>query len=81
MSKYKDEQRKVLTIKPGFVDTPMTQGLALPQLLLATPDQVAADILKAIQKRRDTLYTPWFWRYIMLIIQHIPSAIFKRLSL
>jgi len=71
----------VLTIKPGFVDTPMTQGLALPQLLLATPDQVAADILKAIQKRRDTLYTPWFWRYIMLIIQHIPSAIFKRLSL
>jgi len=71
----------VLTIKPGFVDTPMTQGLALPPLLLATPDQVAADILKAIEKRRDTLYTPWFWRYVMLIIRHIPSAIFKRLSL
>ena len=71
----------VLTIKPGFVDTPMTQGLALPKLLLATPDEVAKDILKAIEKRRDTLYTPWFWRYIMLVIIHIPGAVFKRLKL
>lgn len=71
----------VLTIKPGFVDTPMTQGLALPKLLLATPDKVARDIVKAVEKRRDTLYTPWFWRYIMLIIIHIPGAVFKRLSL
>lgn len=71
----------VLTIKPGFVDTPMTQGLDLPKLLLATPDQVAKDIVKAVEKRRDNLYTPWFWRYIMLIIIHIPGAVFKRLSL
>lgn len=71
----------VLTIKPGFVDTPMTQGLELPKLLLATPDKVASDIVKAVANRRDTLYTPWFWRYIMLIIIHIPGAVFKRLSL
>jgi len=71
----------VLTIKPGFVDTPMTQGLALPKLLLATPDKVARDIVNAVEKRRDTLYTPWFWRFIMLIIIHIPGAVFKRLSL
>lgn len=72
---------QVLTIKPGFVDTPMTQGLALPKLLLATPDEVAMDIVKAVDRRRDTLYTPWFWRFIMLIIIHIPNAIFKRMSL
>jgi decaprenylphospho-beta-D-erythro-pentofuranosid-2-ulose 2-reductase len=72
---------QVLTIKPGFVDTPMTQGLALPKLLLATPDKVATDIVKAVDRRRDTLYTPWFWRFIMLIIIHIPNAIFKRMSL
>ncbi|MDD5389270.1 MAG: SDR family oxidoreductase [Gallionellaceae bacterium] len=72
---------QVLTIKPGFVDTPMTQGLPLPGLLLATPDKVAKDIVHAVEKRRDTLYTPWFWRLIMLIIIHIPGLIFKRLGL
>lgn len=71
----------VLTIKPGFVDTPMTQALSLPKLLLVTPDKVAQDIVRAVEKRRDTLYTPWFWRLIMLIIIHIPGALFKRLGL
>lgn len=71
----------VLTIKPGFVNTPMTQGLALPKLLLASPEKVAKDIVRAIDKRRDNLYTPWFWRYIMLIINHLPESIFKRLGL
>ena len=72
---------QVLTIKPGFVDTPMTQGLVLPTLLLVTPDKVAQDIVKAVAKRRDAIYTPWFWRWIMLIIIHIPGAVFKRLSM
>lgn len=71
----------LLTIKPGFVDTPMTQGLALPGLLLAQPDQVARDIVRALQKRRSTLYTPWFWAPIMMVIRAIPEFIFKRLSL
>lgn len=71
----------VLTIKPGFVDTPMTQGLALPKLLLVTPEKVAQDIVRAVEKRHNTLYTPWFWRLIMLIIIHIPGPIFKRLGL
>lgn len=72
---------QVLTIKPGFVDTPMIQGLALPKLLLVTPDKVAQDIVRAVEKRRNTVYTPWFWRLIMLIIIHIPGPIFKRLGL
>ncbi|MBK8755524.1 MAG: SDR family oxidoreductase [Candidatus Competibacteraceae bacterium] len=72
---------QILTIKPGFVDTPMTQGLALPKLLLATPENVAQDIVKAVEKRRDILYTPWFWRWIILIIICIPDSFFKRLHL
>lgn len=72
---------QVLTIKPGFVDTPMTQGLTLPRRLLATPEKVAQDIVGAVEKRRDVLYTPWFWRLIMLIIIHIPGGIFKRMTL
>lgn len=71
----------VVTIKPGFVDTPMTRGLALPAALLATPEQVAALIVKGINKRSDTLYVPGFWRLIMLIIKNIPNVVFKRLNL
>lgn len=71
----------VLTIKPGFVDTPMTQGLELPRALVVSADKVAGDIVNAIEKRRDTLYTPWFWRLIMLVIIHLPNIAFKRLSL
>ncbi|WP_040262157.1 SDR family oxidoreductase [Pseudomonas massiliensis] len=71
----------VLTIKPGFVNTPMTQGLALPQALVAQPDAVASAILKAIDTRKDVIYTPAFWSLIMLVIRTIPGFIFKRLNL
>ncbi|TFW22238.1 SDR family oxidoreductase [Duganella callida] len=70
----------VLTIKPGFVDTPMTA--AFPKSpLWATPEQVAAAIVRAMDGKRNVLYTPFFWWGIMTIIRHIPEAIFKKLSL
>ena len=71
----------VLTIKPGFVATPMTAGLPLPGPLVATPEKVASNILRAIDKRKDVLYTPWFWSLIMLIIRSVPKPVFKRTSL
>ena len=71
----------VLTVKPGFVDTPMTASFADKGLLWASPDRVAADIVRAMGRRRDVLYTPWFWRWILLIIQHVPERVFKRLKL
>lgn len=71
----------VLTIKPGFVATPMTAELDLPAALTATPEKVAADIEKAIDSCRDVLYTPWFWAWIMRIIRFLPTAIFKRSKL
>ncbi len=71
----------VLTIKPGFVDTPMTEGLDKSGPLWATPDLIAQDIVKAIQKKKNTLYTPWFWFVIMTIIKSIPEFVFKRLKL
>lgn len=70
----------VLTIKPGFVATHMTEGLDLPKRWTAKPDSVAKDILKAISKRQNVLYTPWFWRFIMLMIRWMPEAVFKRLN-
>jgi len=70
----------VVTVKPGFVDTPITWGL--PGLfLVASPDAVARDILSAVEKRKNVIYTPFFWRWILLIIRSIPEAIFKKMSI
>lgn len=69
----------VLTIKPGFVATPMTSHL--PQgPLFAQPSKVAAGIFRAIKKRQDVVYVPSFWALIMLIIRLIPRSIFKKLN-
>jgi short-subunit dehydrogenase len=71
----------VLTIKPGFVDTPMTAAIVKKGLLFATPQGVARGIHRAILARRDVVYLPWFWRFIMCVIRAIPEAICKRMSL
>lgn len=72
---------QVLTVKPGFVNTKMTEGLELNPKLTAMPEEVAKDIYKSQISGKDEIYTKWFWRYIMLIITSIPEKIFKKLSL
>jgi short-subunit dehydrogenase len=70
----------VVTIKPGFVDTPMTA--AFPKgPLWASPERVAQGIVKAIDRRSSTVYLPGFWWPIMFIIRAIPERVFLRLSL
>ena len=71
----------VVTIKPGFVDTPMTANIAKKGLLWAQPDAVARGIVGATARGRDIVYLPGFWRLIMLAIVHIPERVFKRMSL
>ncbi|WP_372838556.1 SDR family NAD(P)-dependent oxidoreductase [Phaeovulum sp.] len=70
----------VVTVKPGFVDTAMTWGLP-GMFLVASPDAVARAILKAVRKRRNVIYAPFFWRWIMLIIRTVPEPIFKKLKI
>ncbi len=72
---------RVLTVKPGFVYTKMTENLTLPAKLTANPKDVAKDIFKAEQSGKDVIYTKWIWKFIMLIIKSIPENIFKRLSI
>jgi len=72
---------RVVTIKPGFVDTPMTAHLKKRGVLWATPDRVARGIVRAMQRGRDEVYLPWFWRAILFVIRHIPERIFKRMRL
>jgi short-subunit dehydrogenase len=71
----------VVTIKPGFVDTPMTAQFANKGALWAQPERIAAGIVAAIDKRRSVVYLPWFWRWTMLVIRHIPEPVFKQLKL
>ncbi|HEX6626173.1 MAG TPA: SDR family oxidoreductase [Pyrinomonadaceae bacterium] len=71
---------RVLTVKPGFVDTRMTYGM--PGLfLVARPASVGAAIVRALERGRDVVYVPWFWRYVMLAVRLIPEPVFKRLKL
>jgi decaprenylphospho-beta-D-erythro-pentofuranosid-2-ulose 2-reductase len=73
---------RVVTIKPGFVRTRLTEGKVNPRSpLLAEPAQVATDIRRAIEGSADVVYTLWFWRPIMAIIRSIPEFVFKRLKL
>jgi decaprenylphospho-beta-D-erythro-pentofuranosid-2-ulose 2-reductase len=70
----------VTTIKPGFVDTPMTQPMK-KSFLFAAPDTVARRIVRASARGEAVVYTPFFWRFIMAIIIHIPECIFRKMSL
>ena len=70
----------VTTVKPGFMDTKMSFGL--PGLFLAmSPESAGKSIYKAIHNRKNVAYVPWFWRYIMLIIRHVPESVFKRMKM
>lgn len=70
----------VLTIKPGFVDTPMTKNFK-KGVLWVSPDYIAGTICQAIDKGKDVIYTPPFWLVIMTAIKLLPEKVFKRMSL
>lgn len=67
----------VLDVRPGWVDTPMTQSLAKGPLW-STPADVARDIVRAIDRGSHVIYTPWFWRPIMRVIRWLPNRLFHR---
>jgi decaprenylphospho-beta-D-erythro-pentofuranosid-2-ulose 2-reductase len=71
---------RVLTVKPGFVDTPMTARFR-KGLLWSTPERVARAVVRAIDRRRTVIYVPWFWRPIMLVVRVLPRAILERLPI
>jgi decaprenylphospho-beta-D-erythro-pentofuranosid-2-ulose 2-reductase len=75
------KQVQVLTVKPGFVDTKMTKGMSLPKRLTAQPEEVAAKIYEAQQKKKNVIYIKWVWRWLMLVIRMIPEWKFKRMSI
>ncbi|WP_455198239.1 SDR family oxidoreductase [Kaarinaea lacus] len=80
-NRLSDTSVHVMTVKPGFMNTSMTKGMDLPAALTAQPRDVAKQIYTAQQNKKNVIYVKWLWRWIMLIIQHIPEFIFKRTSI
>jgi hypothetical protein len=70
----------VITIKPGFVDTPMTASFRKGKLW-ASPEQIGDSIYCAMQRKRDVVYLPWFWKYIMVGTRLMPERLFKKMKL
>lgn len=79
-SRLRESGVLAITIKPGFVDTPMT-ALFKKNLLWVQPEIIASGIKRAIEKKSAVVYLPWFWRWIMLVIKLMPDWILRRLPL
>jgi len=75
------ENVHVMTVKPGFVYTRMTENIPLPKPLTSTPAELAEVVYSGFEKKKNVIYIKWFWRYIMLIIKNIPEFQFKKMKL
>jgi short-subunit dehydrogenase len=71
---------RVVTVLPGFVDTPMTAAFSKGPLW-ASPERVAADIDRALGRGNGTLYTPWFWWGVMALVKALPERVFVKTKL
>lgn len=80
-NKYSGRGVHVCTIMPGPVQTKMIEGIDLKTGLVASPKNVAKDIDRAMRRSSNMVYSPWNWRYIMLVIRSIPEFIFKKMEL
>jgi len=70
----------VLTVKPGFMKTEMLKAAQGATPFAIEPEKAADDIVKAMKKRKQVIYTASIWRWVMLAIQHTPSFIFRKLT-
>lgn len=70
---------RVIDVRPGPVETPMTAGLKMP--LMAPVEPVGAAIVKACARANGTVYTPRIWQLIMLILDHVPEKIWLKMKI
>lgn len=77
--KFREQNLWTLCVKPGFVKTGMTAGLKPPPFA-GEPQQVARDIVRAMDAKKPLIYTPGIWRLVMLIIRHLPRAVMRKIG-
>jgi short-subunit dehydrogenase len=78
---YDGSEVRIITVKPGWVDSPMTANRIKTGPLWSAPDRVASDIHRAVTRGRRVVYSPAYWRAIMVVVRILPWFIFKRLKL
>lgn len=78
--RFAGTQLLVMTVKPGFVRTAMTAGMALPKPLTAEAEEVGRAIVSAHRRGREVVYVRPVWRWIMAVITHLPEPVFKRMK-
>lgn len=77
--KFRERNLWVLCVKPGFVKTGMTAGLKPPPFA-GEADQVARDIVRAMDAKKPLIYTPGIWRLVMLVIRHLPRFVMRKIG-
>ncbi|NUP88197.1 MAG: SDR family NAD(P)-dependent oxidoreductase [Candidatus Sumerlaeia bacterium] len=77
--KFHAQGLRVLCVKPGFVKTGMTAGLRPPPFA-GEPDDVARRVVRALDRGKALIYVPPPWRYMMLIIRHLPRFVMRRIG-
>ncbi|MDB4989585.1 MAG: Oxidoreductase, short-chain dehydrogenase/reductase family, partial [Myxococcaceae bacterium] len=70
---------RVVTVKPGFVKTAMTEGLKPPPFA-GEPEQVARDVVRAIKNSTPVLYTPRIWALVMFVIRLLPRFVMRKIG-
>ena len=77
--RYRRDGLRTVCVKPGFVRTGMTAGLRPPPFA-GEADRVARDVVRAIDRGRPVVYTPAIWRWVMLVVRHLPRAVMRRVG-
>lgn len=77
--RFHDQGLTVITVKPGFVRTSMTAGLDPPPFT-GEPEEVARDVMKAIDRGRPVVYTPGAWRWVMAVVRRLPRFVMRRVG-
>ena len=77
--KFHADGLSVLCVKPGFVKTGMTVGLKPPPFA-GEPEQVARDVLRAMDRRQALLYTPRIWALVMMVIRMLPRFVMRKIG-
>jgi short-subunit dehydrogenase len=77
--KFYDVGLRVVNVKPGFMKTSMTEGLTPPPFA-GEPEQVARDVVRAIDRGTPVLYTPRIWALVMFVIRLLPRFVMRKIG-
>jgi NAD(P)-dependent dehydrogenase (short-subunit alcohol dehydrogenase family) len=77
--RFRAQGLRTVCVKPGFVKTSMTEGLRPPPFA-GEPEPVARAVLRAIDRGSPVVYAPGIWRWVMLVIRHLPRFVMRRVG-